>query len=60
MAKTDQAGAKQKRPIVTQTAINQARQVVAARFGAELAKNLSDGDAVSMAMALLTEGDEAK
>lgn len=60
MAKTDQPGAKQKRPIVTQQAINQARQVIAARFGKELAENLSDGDAISMAMALLTEGDEAK
>ncbi len=58
MAKTEK-GAKQKRPIVTQQAIDQARQVIAERFGQELAANLSDGDAISMAMALLTEQEGA-
>lgn len=55
MMATNQKGAKQKRPIVTQTAIDQARAIVAEKYGDDLANNLSEGDVISLALSIVSE-----
>lgn len=52
---TDQKG-KQRRPVVTAEAIEQARKIVAEEHSQQLADSLSDGDVLTLAMSIVSKG----
>lgn len=53
---TDKTGQQNKRPVVTAEAVEQAREIVAKEFSQQLANSLSDGDALTLAMSIVSKG----